>query len=228
MRPAPRTRSLASLLLVLGGVSCVAPRADLEQRPTFSLHAALADDYEVEQTVPESLPGGAPLGGQGIDGDVDYTSLEAGAGATTFQYVGPPPGSGVPEGAPIYRRKLARLEARVGYASFEDADGTELQALELAAGGRAFTPLNAGVAPYLGALPTVTIFEDASGISVGAQLGLRLGVGVEVDLTRWMALDLGLDYALPLVELGPGSVLGEDADTEFEGAAARLGLLITL
>ncbi|MEO0651832.1 MAG: hypothetical protein AAFZ65_14245, partial [Planctomycetota bacterium] len=220
----------AILLGACAVAGCLAPRADLEQRPTFGLHVAIADDYEVEQTVPETLLGGIPLDVQGIDGDVDYTSIELSIGATTYQYVGPATGADgrpVPE-AQAFRRKLARLEARIGYADFEDADGTELQALELAAGGRAFTPINAGVAPYLGALPTVTIFEDASGISIGAQLGLRLAAGFEIDPTPWLTLDASVDYALPIVEIGPGDVLGEDADTEFEGAAIRFGVLITL
>ena len=50
---------------------------------------------------------------------------------------------------------------------------------------------------------------------------------VEVDLNGWSALDLGVDYTLPLVAIGPGEVLGEEVDTEFEGLAVRLGLLVT-
>lgn len=224
----PRAAARAALL-ALAGSGCLAPRADLEQRPTFGLHVAVADDFKVEQSVPDILPDGTPIDAQGIDGDVDYTSIELAFGATTYQYVGPTPR---PDGRPgvaaaAYRRKLVRLEARLGYAAFEDADGTELKALELSAGGRAFTPINAGVAPYLAALPTISIIEDTSGISIGAQLGVRLGAGFEFDPTPWLTLDLGLDYSLPIVEIGPGDVLGEDAETDFEGLAVRLGVLLT-
>ncbi|MEO0649325.1 MAG: hypothetical protein AAFZ65_01440, partial [Planctomycetota bacterium] len=97
MRSTTRTRT-AILLGACAVAGCLAPRADLEQRPTFGLHVAIADDYEVQQTVPETLPGGIPLDTQGIDGEVDYTSIELSIGATTYQYVGPATGA---DGRPV-------------------------------------------------------------------------------------------------------------------------------
>lgn len=213
-------RILLSTLLALSTTACLAPGPAYEQRPSVGLSFPVASDYEVDQSL--------PAGVTGVGNDVSYTGIEVLAAMGTYQLMGPAPrADGTPSPGPTIRRRVARYEARLAKIELEDDLGESIDLLDLSVGARAYTPINAGVAPYVSALGVVSVFEESNGSSLGMQFSLRPGLGVEIDLLRGLALDLGFDYTVPIVAIGPGEVNGEDVETDFRGAVARVGLTYT-
>lgn len=198
------------LLPLLLSTGCQTLAEDEYVRSNLLVAVTPFANFEAEQTL-------QPFGLTG-SGDVDYTSFEVGFGATTYRSMG--------EG--VADRKISRAEFRIGRANFSEDGGTfDLDAFEFAGGGRFFFEGRDGIAPFVGIHSVATWADEQDGFSLGSQLGLRLGAGVEFELNESVAADFGLDYTLPLLAAESDSVGGASIDTEVSGLALRIGLVFT-
>jgi len=143
--------------------------------------------------------------GYSASGEVDYSSLDIGIGATRMRSQG--------EGAP--EKKIDTAEITIGIAEFDTVD-----AIEFGGGGRWYFAQGDSFSPYASLYAVSTVIEEIGGVDPGVQLGARLGAGVQIDLGDTMFFDAGIDYTIPIVaaESDTGNV-----DTEFDGFAVRIG-----
>lgn len=135
-------------------------------------------------------------------GDTDYESIEGGIVLAKFDATGV---------------KRSTGELLLGSASYGNID-----AFEIAGGGRWFISETQAARPWFSIHAVSTSFDDVGGIDIGDQLGLRAGLGLEFPLGCSGAyFDVGGDYTLALIEAEDTTGLVE---TEVEGLALRIGL----
>ncbi|QDU86235.1 hypothetical protein Pla163_33860 [Planctomycetes bacterium Pla163] len=190
---------LASLAVLATSLlaSCSGPGVVSE--PFVRADFAVFDDYEGTTSNPSS------------SFDLDYTTPRLAFGVMRYQ-------SAQPKG---------RAEFLIGAAKFEPDAGSDIDGVELGAGGRVFfATRRPGIRPFVSGHVIATAFDElASGVNLGTHLGLGLGLGVEYDVSPGIAVDAGLDYQFPITAAPTGT---SDADFEVEGVALRIGIVIAL
>jgi len=188
---------IAPLLALYGLLQCTSCQLQPTQawEPTARVTGLLSESYEAQVSA---------LGYVGA-GDTEYDSFEFAFGAHKVE---------VDDDGSSRPRELA--EVVIGSSSFGDVD-----AVEVSAGGRFYTGGSDKLLPFLSIHSVNTTFDDVGGITLGSQLGLRVGGGVAFFLSERVFLDLGLDHTFPLLAAESNS--SPVVETELEGTAIRIG-----
>ncbi|MEM1451861.1 MAG: hypothetical protein AAF726_17835 [Planctomycetota bacterium] len=199
LRPLHCQRTLAAFVATVFAAAALAScRSSPDQTisPTLRVAGTVWDDFDAKVS----------SGPVSIEGETDYQNFEVGGGATFFE----PADSGG-------QRKVARADVSVGAAEFGDID-----AIEIAGGGRVYFGQHPTFQPFLSAYLVGTLFDDVANVEVGNQLGGRAGGGLEVALTEQVFVDVTVDYTVPFVAAETDTT--PTIDTEVEGFALRIGL----
>ena len=186
------------LALVALTSACQTPEGQ-QWNTTLGINTTVWDDYEAEVKA-FGLVG---------SGDIDYSLTAFEVGATRVE----------PQAGRDLKHEFAGLMFGIG----DIDDNGSLDLTEIGGGGRIYFDNGGELIPFLSIWSSIVSYDDLD--DVDAQLGLRLGGGVEVVLTENAALQLGLDYHLPLI---PAEDSGSSSELEIEGLAARIGFVLML
>lgn len=186
-----------TLALAVATSSCTSAPEGQEWKPTLGANVAIFDDYTLT------------VSGFGVSasGDVDYSSFQLEGGATRR--------TPTEEGA--IKHEFAGV--RIGFGDITDELGTSVDLTEISGGGSFYGDMHGRVQPYFSIWSVISDLDGAD----RAQLGLRLGAGLDMAVSDSTGLIFEVDYLLPLIS-GQEVVLGEIIDVEGDGLAARIGL----
>ena len=204
MRPA-----LILLLLALAP-ACALPEGS-RWRPAVGAGLPVAEDLTVSVRTNALIAQPTPFDSQDIELGADLLA---------------------PEGVRSVKRLFMGFRAAQGTLARVQALATDVDFLEVGAGGRYYFQVGGPLRPY--ALSWITLANpefrvvDPSGEALGPQLSLRSGLGVEVPVDRigeWRGLRLApfieLHHVMPLF---PSQDVQGQAEIDLEGAIVLAGL----
>ena len=186
------------LALVALFSACYTPEGQ-HWNTTLGTNTTVWDDYEAEVNA----------FGLVATGDIDYSLTAFEVGATRVE----------PQAGRDLKHEFAGLMFGIG----DIDDNGSLDLTEIGGGGRIYFDNGGELIPFLSIWSTIVSYDDLDDLD--AQFGLRFGGGVEFVLTDNAALQLGLDYHLPLI---PAEDTSSNAELEIQGLAARFGLVFML
>lgn len=204
MRPITITAAVRRASLAIVAATCLGacrgPHGHLDPGgppdQTLRIGGVVASGFDV----------GVDPGGPDISGPTDLSQFELAIGRTFY--------AEREEGLP---RKKGRGEALFGVAEYDGLD-----AFQVGGGGMVFLGDHPFVSPFLSGYGVFDFFETRNGNGFGAQIGARLGAGVEVALSDRGFVQVGVDYTVPF--LPAESDTTPSYETEVEGWAVRVSV----